>query len=63
MSLLFGDIDFNSHTPIFEQTVNQMKYQVASGRLAPGVEMPHIRVPAEQLLVNPNTVARAYREP
>ena len=48
--------------PIYLQIVNQVKYQVASGRLAPGVEMPPIRVLAEQLLVNPNTVARAYRE-
>jgi GntR family transcriptional regulator len=48
--------------PIYLQIVNQVKYQVASGRLAPGVEMPPIRLLAEQLLVNPNTVARAYRE-
>jgi GntR family transcriptional regulator len=52
----------NDGVPIYLQIVNQVKYQVASGRLAPGVEMPPIRVLAEQLLVNPNTVARAYRE-
>jgi GntR family transcriptional regulator len=52
----------NDGVPIYLQIVNQVKYQVASGRLAPGVEMPAIRVLAEQLLVNPNTVARAYRE-
>ena len=39
-----------------------MKYLVASGRLASGDELPPIRTLAEQLLVNPNTVARAYRE-
>lgn len=48
--------------PIYLQIVNQVKYLVAAGRLAPGDEMPPIRVLAEQLLVNPNTVARAYRE-
>jgi GntR family transcriptional regulator len=48
--------------PIYLQIVNQVKYLVAAGRLAPGGEMPPIRVLAEQLLVNPNTVARAYRE-
>ena len=48
--------------PIYLQIVNQVKYLVASGRLAPGEELPPIRVLAEQLLVNPNTVARAYRE-
>ena len=48
--------------PIYLQIVNQVKYLVASGRLAPGEELPPIRALAEQLLVNPNTVARAYRE-
>lgn len=48
--------------PIYLQIVNQVKYLVASGRLAAGEELPPIRALAERLLVNPNTVARAYRE-
>ena len=48
--------------PIYLQIVNQIKYLVASGRLEEGEELPAIRVLAERLLVNPNTVARAYRE-
>jgi GntR family transcriptional regulator len=48
--------------PIYLQIVNQVKYLVAAGRLAPGDELPPIRVLAERLLVNPTTVARAYRE-
>lgn len=48
--------------PIYLQVVNQVKYLVASGRLVPGEEIPPIRVLAEQLVVNPNTVARAYLE-
>ena len=48
--------------PIYLQIVNQVKYLAASGRLAPGEELPPIRVLAEQLVINPNTVARAYRE-
>src|SRR5918912_1620671 len=48
--------------PIYLQIVNQVKYLVASGRLAAGEELPPIRVLAERLLINPNTVARAYRE-
>lgn len=48
--------------PIYLQIVNQVKYLVASGRLSPGEELPSIRALAEQLVVNPNTVARAYRE-
>jgi GntR family transcriptional regulator len=47
---------------IYLQIVNQVKYLVASGRLTPGVELPPIRVLAERLLINPSTVARAYRE-
>lgn len=48
--------------PIYLQIVNQVKYLVAAGRLAPGDTLPPVRKLAEQLLVNPNTVARAYRE-
>ena len=55
-------ISSSDGVPIYLQIVNQVKYLVASGRLSPGEELPPIRVLAEQLLVNPNTVARAYRE-
>jgi GntR family transcriptional regulator len=48
--------------PPYLQIVNQVKYLVASGRLAPGEELPPIRALAFQLRINPNTVARAYRE-
>ena len=48
--------------PIYLQIVNQVKYLVASGRLPPGEELPPIRALAERLVINPNTVARAYRE-
>jgi len=58
------DIHISPHDglPIYLQIVNQVKYLVASGRLEPGEELPAIRVLAEALVVNPNTVARAYRE-
>lgn len=48
--------------PIYLQIVQQVKYLVAAGRLAAGEQLPPVRKLAEQLLVNPNTVARAYRE-
>ena len=48
--------------PIYLQIINQIKYMVASGRLASGEKLPPVRKLAEQLLINPNTVARAYRE-
>jgi GntR family transcriptional regulator len=48
--------------PIYLQIVNQVRYLIAAGRLQPGEELLPIRVLAEQLTVNPNTVARAYLE-
>jgi len=48
--------------PIYQQIMNQIKYLAASGRLREGEQLPPVRKLAEQLLVNPNTVARAYRE-
>jgi GntR family transcriptional regulator len=48
--------------PIYIQIVNQVKHLAASGRLVGGDELPPIRALAEQLMVNPNTVARAYLE-
>jgi GntR family transcriptional regulator len=50
------------HVPTYRQIVNQIEHLVASGRLRPGEELPPIRVLAIQLRINPNTVARAYRE-
>ena len=58
------DIHISPHdgVPIYQQIVTQVKYLVAAGRLAAGEELPAIRVLADRLQVNPNTVARAYRE-
>src|SRR6478736_6668649 len=58
------DIHISPHdgVPIYLQIVGQVKYLLASGRLAPGEELPAIRVLADRLVVNPNTIARAYRE-
>lgn len=55
-------ISSSDGVPIYIQIVNQVKHLVASGRLMPGDEIPPIRALAEQLIVNPNTVARAYLE-
>ncbi|MHC4875059.1 MAG: GntR family transcriptional regulator [Planctomycetota bacterium] len=48
--------------PFYQQVVSQIKLLVASGRLDTGEQLPPVRKLAEQLLINPNTVARAYRE-
>ena len=59
---MFIHISPKDGVPVYQQIVNQIKYLVASHVLAPGEELPPIRTLAEQLLINPNTVARAYRE-
>ena len=48
--------------PIYQQIVNQIRYLIAAERLQAGEELLPIRVLAEQLTINPNTVARAYLE-
>ena len=54
-------IDFRSGLPIYTQIVNQVQTQVAGGMLKPGDQLPTVRALAEELRVNFNTVARAYR--
>ncbi len=53
-------ISLRDGVPIYRQIVNQVKYLVASGQMRPGEELPPIRVLAQQLLVTPNTVVKAY---
>ena len=48
--------------PIYRQIISQIKYIIASGHLSPGDKLTPVRRLAEQLMINPNTVARAYRE-
>jgi GntR family transcriptional regulator len=55
-------LDPSGGVPIYLQIVGQVKYLVSAGRLRPGDELPAIRALAERLVINPNTVARAYRE-
>ena len=54
-------IDFRSGLPIYTQIVNQIQAQVVGGILKPGDQLPTVRALAEELRVNFNTVARAYR--
>ena len=54
-------IDFRSGLPIYIQIVNQVQAQVAGGVLKPGNQLPTVRALAEELRINFNTVARAYR--
>jgi GntR family transcriptional regulator len=55
-------ITTGSGTPIYRQIIEQAKLGVATGTLAPGDAMPSVRSLAEQMLVNANTVVKAYAE-
>ena len=48
--------------PIYLQLMEQVKHAIETGALRPGEQLPGIRPLAEELVINPNTVARAYRE-
>ena len=48
--------------PIYLQLMEQVKHAIETGALQPGDQLPGIRPLAEELVINPNTVAKAYRE-
>ena len=60
--MLHLSINQTDGIPIYRQLTQQITHLIASGRLAPDTEMPSVRALAQQLLINPNTVVRAYRE-
>ena len=51
-----------SDIPIHRQISDGLCLAIAAGRLAPGDEVPSVRTMAVKLRINPNTVARAYRD-
>jgi|SRR5471032_3483752 GntR family transcriptional regulator len=52
----------SSGVPIYLQLMEQVKHSIETGALRPGEQLPGIRPLAEDLVINPNTVAKAYRE-
>ena len=48
--------------PLYLQLMQQIRHGVESGALQHGDQLPGIRTLAEDLLVSPNTVAKAYSE-
>lgn len=59
---MFFQIDPSNGLAIYEQIVRQIKFAVANETLKPGELVPSVREMARELAINPNTVARAYRE-
>ncbi len=52
----------SSGAPIYLQLMEQVRHAIETGALRPGEQLPGIRPLAEELVINPNTVAKAYRE-
>jgi GntR family transcriptional regulator len=55
-------INIGSATPIYKQITDQIRLAVATGRLAVGDQLSSVRSLAEELVINPNTVARSYSD-
>ena len=59
---MFLHIQPGDNLAIYDQVVRQIKFAVASGALTPGDFVLSVRELARELAINPNTVARAYRQ-
>ena len=59
-SRFYFQISISSGVPIYRQIIDQVKTQIATGRLGSGVFMPSVRQVAEELEINPMTVSKAY---
>jgi GntR family transcriptional regulator len=59
---VFVQIQPNNGLAIYDQVVRQIKFGIASRSLRPGERVPSVRELSKQLAINPNTVARAYRQ-
>ena len=53
-------VDPHSGVPVYRQVVDQIRFQIASGQLAPGEELPSTRSLSLKLGVNPMTISKAY---
>lgn len=59
---MFFQIEPHNGLAVYDQIVRQLKFAVADGALEPGELAPSVRELAKELAINPNTVARAYRQ-
>ena len=59
---MFFTIDPSNGLAIYEQVVRQVVFAIAAGSLRSGEMVPSVRELARELAINPNTVARAYRQ-
>src|SRR5262245_54244398 len=62
MSSIIFHLNHSSGRPIYLQLMDQIKHAIETGALRAGDQLPTMRTLGEELVVNPNTVIRAYRE-
>jgi GntR family transcriptional regulator len=55
-------LDLKSKVPIYIQVRDQLRLMIVTGELPEGAQMPPVRDLAQELLINPNTVSKAYQE-
>ncbi len=55
-------IDNASGRPVYQQIIDQVKRDIALGRLTRDEKLPTVRQLAGRLAINPNTIAKAYRQ-
>ncbi len=55
-------IDNASDRPVYQQIINQVKRDIALGRIIKNEKLPTVRQLAGQIAINPNTIAKAYRQ-
>jgi GntR family transcriptional regulator len=60
--MTFFYLNASSGVPLYVQLMEQVKHAVETGALRSGDQLPTIRALAQELVMNPNTVVRAYRE-
>lgn len=56
------EVNTTGREPIYRQVAGQIREAIARGRLAPGARLPSVRELSKTLIVNPNTIARAYTD-
>lgn len=61
-TLMVSRLNPASGVPLYLQLIEQVKHAIETGAIRAGEQLPSVRQMAEELLINPNTVARAYRE-
>lgn len=57
-----GNFEFDPNRPIYLQIIEEIKKRAVRGLYPPGEKLPSVREMAQQMGVNPNTMARAYSE-